>query len=147
MIDRKIYCLKQLSVWLIMGHRTGKYFFEHSVSFLCNIALFLSALIIFLCNINFFLLTWNTFSCNINLFLSTQGYILHSMKLLYWHKIDFRAAPSFCFGHCSLFRKLFHGDIFLLSRRNNDIIPCQKKIYFLWHKKLFSFFACPNFLY
>ena len=130
-----------------MGHRTGKYFFEHNVSFLCNIALFLSALIIFLCNINFFLLTWNTFSCNINLFLSTQGYILHSMKLFFWHKIDFRAAPSFCFGHCSLFRMLCHGDIFLLSRRNDDIIPCQKKnIFFVTQKTNFVFCVSKFFI-
>ena len=79
-------------------------------------------------------------------FVDTRLYFAQH-ETFFWHKIDFRAAPSFCFGHCSLFRMLCHGDTFLLSRRNDDIIPCQKKIYFLWDKKLISFFACPNFLY
>ena len=79
-------------------------------------------------------------------FVDTRLYFAQH-ETFFWHKIDFRAAPSFCFGHCSLFRMLCHGDIFLLSRRNDDIIPCQKKyIFFVTQKTNFVFCVSKFFI-
>ena len=53
----------------------------------------------------------------------------------------------------ALFKILYLGDIFLLSRNNKNIIPCKRKkiklFFFMWHKKfnVFQRFLCiTNFL-
>ena len=46
-----------------------------------------------------------------------------------------------------MFRMLYHGNIFLLSRSNKNLITCQKIIIFVWHKKLIPFFCITKFLY
>ena len=48
----------------------------------------------------------NYFSCNVKLFISTQNYFSYNTKFLF----------------CASFRMLCHGDIFLLSHSNKNII-------------------------
>ena len=84
----------------------------------------------------FFLLTWNNFSCNINTFLSKPNYFLCSVKLFISKTQNyFSCNTKFLFWTC-------HGDIFLLSHSNKNIITCQKinKLSFLCGtKKIISF--------
>ena len=76
-------------------------------------------------------------------FCRNQNTFCAASNFLFQHKIIFRAAPSFCFGH-----RVCHGDIFLLSHSNKNIITCQKinKLSFLCDtKKLISFFVHHHF--
>ena len=69
------------------------------------------------------------FLCNIKLFVSTKNCFSSNTKLLFW----------------TLHRILCHGDIFLLSRCNKNIITCQRQIKFhlcVTQKK--SFFVHHN---
>ena len=62
-------------------------------------------------------------------------------NFLFQHKIIFRATPNFCFGH-----RLCHGDIFLLSHSNKNIITSQKinKLSFLCDTKKINFVFCAS---
>ena len=67
-------------------------------------------------------------------FVSKQNYFLCNIKFLFW----------------TLLRMLCHGDIFLLSHSNKNIITCQKinKISFACDTlKLIQFLCIKNFLY
>ena len=92
----------------------------------------------------FFLLTWNNFSCNINTFLSKPNYFLCSVKLFISRTQNyFSCNTKFLFWTC-------HGDIFLLSHSNKNIITCQKinKLSFLCNpKSLFCFLCITIVLY
>ena len=122
-----------------MRRRSGKNnnFFVYKIFLWYSILLFLS--------------TWNTFLCYINLFFCWHEIIFRAIStrfcrnqttfcaasnfLFQEHKIIFHATPNFCFGHG-------HGDIFLLSHSNKNIITCQKinKLSFLCGtKKIISF--------
>ena len=73
-----------------------------------------------------FLSKQNYFLGNVKLFISTQNYFSCNTKFLFW----------------TSFRMLCHGDIFLLSHSNKNIITCQKinKLSFLCGtKKIISF--------
>ena len=86
----------------------------------------------FLCNINTFLSKPNYFLCNVKHFVSTQNYFSCNAKFLFW----------------ASFRMLCHGDIFLLSHSNKNIITCKKinQISSLCNtKKLISFLVHHNF--
>ena len=79
-----------------------------------------------------FLLKPNYFLCNVKLFTSMQNYFSCNTKFLFW----------------TSFRMLCHGDIFLLSHSNKNLIMCQKinKLSFLRDtKKLISFFVYHYF--
>ena len=68
----------------------------------------------------------------VQLFISTQNYFSCNTKILFW----------------TSFRMLCHGDIFLLSHSNKNIITCQKtnKLSFLCDaKKIISFFVHHRF--
>ena len=106
-------------------------FFEQKIIFFCSIIWFLSTWNN-LFEMNLFLSTPDYFLCNIKLFVSTQNYFSCNTKLL------FR----------TLFKILCHGDIFLLSRSNKNIITCQRKIKFhfcVTQKNNFIFFALQIF--
>ena len=109
-----------------MACRSGKKnFFAHKIFFWYSIILFLSTWSFFFVLNQLLLLTWNTFSCNISTF--------------FRHQITFCATPNFSFStqnyfSCNAkfllwtsFRMLCHGDIFLFSHSNRNIITCQKK--------------------
>ena len=70
----------------------------------------------FLCNINRILSTPHYFLCNVKLLVSAQNYFSCNANFFFW----------------TSFRMLLcHGDIFLLSHSNKNIITCQKiKFYF-----------------
>ena len=72
-------------------------------------------------------------SVNVKLFISTQNYFSCNTKFLF----------------CSLCIMLCHGDIFLLSHSNKNIITCQKINchFYASQKNLFCFFCITNFLY
>ena len=93
-----------------------------------------------------FLLKWNTFSCNINMFLSKPNYFLCNVKHFVSTQNYFSCNAKFLFW--ASFRMLCHGDIFLLSHSNKNIITCKKinKIS-SWcdTKKLISFSVHHNF--
>ena len=95
--------------------------------------------ILFCATSTFFLLTWNTFSCNINTFLSKPNYVLRNVKLFISTQNYFSCNTKFLFW--TSFRMLCHGDIFLLSHSNKNIITCQKI------NKLFRFLCITIFLY
>ena len=92
----------------------------------------------------FFWLTWNTFSCTINTFLSTPNYFLCNVELFVSTQNYFSCNTKFLF-RASL-RMLNHGDIFLLSHSNKNIVTCQKinKISFLCDTKKISFVFCAS---
>ena len=118
-----------------------KNFFCTQNNFLMQHILFLSTWNTFLCYLNFFLLIWNTFSCNINTFLSKPNYFLCNVKHFVSTQNYLSCNAKFLFW--ASFRMLCHGDIFLLSHSNKNIITCKKinKISFLCDtKKLISFF-------
>ena len=120
--------------------------FAHKIFFWCSIIFFLSTWNTFLCQSSFFWLTWNTFSCNINTFLSTPNYFLCNVKLFVSTQNYFSCNTKFLFW--TLLSMLCHGDIFLSSHSNKNIIACQKvnKLSFLCDtKKLVSFFVYHNF--
>ena len=72
-----------------------------------------------------FCLTWNNLLSNINLLLSTQDYSLCNVKLFVLAQNYFSCNTKFLFWRS--FRMLCHGDIFLFSRSNEDIIIKKKK--------------------
>ena len=82
-----------------------------------------------------FLLIWNTFSCNINTLLSKPNYFLCSVKLFISTQNYFSCNTKFLFW--TSFRMLCHGDIFLLSHSNKNMITCHKinKLSFLCDTK------------
>ena len=95
-----------------------KYFFDAASSCCCRHET------LFCATSTFFLLTWNTFSCNINTFLSKPNYVLCNVKLFISTQNYFSCNTKFLFW--TSFRMLCHGDIFLLSHSNKNIITCQK---------------------
>ena len=113
----KRYCQKQtkLNIWGAV-RKKNNIFFARKIFFWCSIILFLSTWNTFLKKIYFF--CWyesflsipEYFLCNIILFVSTQNYFSCNTKFLFW----------------TSFRMLCHGDIFLLSHSNKNIITCQK---------------------
>ena len=84
----------------------------------------------FLCNINTFLSKPNYFLCNVKLFILTQNYFSCNTKFL----------------SCSSCIMLCHGDIFLLSHSNKNIITSQKinKLSFLCDTKKINFVFCAS---
>ena len=89
-----------------------------------------------LCSIILFLLIWNTFFVQQKLcwhetvFRATSTWFYRhqitfcaTSNFFFRHKIVFRVTLIFLFG--ALFRMLFHGDVFLLSRSNKNVITCQ----------------------
>ena len=82
-----------------------------------------------------FLLIWNTFSCNINTLLSKPNYFLCSVKLFISTQNDFSCNTKFLFW--TSLRMKCHGDIFLLSHSNKNMISCHKinKLSFLCDTK------------
>ena len=133
---------------ICMARRSGKKnnFFAPEIFFWCSIILILSTWNTFLCCINFFLLTWNTFLCNIDAFLSTPNYFLCNVKLFVSTQLYFWCNTKFLLWIS--FRMLWHGDTFLFSYSNKNIITCQKinKLSFLCDtKKLVSFFCASQF--
>ena len=115
-------------------------------NFLMQHISFLSTWDTFLCCINFFLLIWNTFPCNINTFLSKPNYFLCNVKHFVSTQNYFSCNAKFLFW--ASFRMLCHGDIFLLSHSNKNIITCKKinQISSLCNtKKLISFLVHHNF--
>ena len=122
----KIFELKIKTKFLIYILRYDTPFWKKLITFFCYINFCLLTSNTFSCN-NTFLLTPNYFLCNVRLFVSTQNYFSYSTKFLFW----------------TSFRMLCHGDKFLLSHSNKNIITCKKinKISFLCDtKKLISFF-------
>ena len=95
-----------------------KYFFDAASSCFCRHE------ILFCATSTFFLMTWNTFSCNINTFLSKPNYVLRNVKLFISTQNYFSCNTKFLFW--TSFRMLCHGDIFLLSHSNKNIITSQK---------------------
>ena len=78
--------------------------------------------------------TPNYFLCNVKHFVSTQNHFSCNTKFWFW----------------TSFRMLCHGDIFLVSHSNKNIIMCQKinKVSFLCDKKIKeSQFFYMQFLY
>ena len=117
-----------------------KYFFGASSFSFCRHE------ILFCGTSTFFWLTWNTFSCNISTFLSTPNYFLCNVKLFVSTQ-NYFSCNTKCLFWTSL-SMLCHGDIFLLSHSNKNIIAYQKvnKLSFLCDtKKLVSFFVHHNF--
>ena len=118
------------SIWNLLIEKYGALFrkknnfFAHKIFFWCSIILFLSTGNNFLCYINFFLMTWNTFSCNFNTFLSKPNYFLCNVKRFISTQNYFSCNTKFLFW--TSFRMLCHGDIFLLSHSNKNIITSQK---------------------
>ena len=102
-----------------MACRSGKKkFFAHKIFFWYSIILFLSTWSTFFVLNQLLLLTWNTFfrhqitfCATSNFSFSTQNYFSCNAKFLLW----------------TSFRMLCHGDIFLFSHSNRNIITCQKK--------------------
>lgn len=77
------------------------------------------------------MLTLDDFLCNKKLFFTTQNSFLCN-KVFDW----------------TLFRMIYHGDVFFLLRSYRNIITCRKKknFVFIWH--MFCFFFCITiFLY
>ena len=109
-------------IWGAVSQKNN--FFAHKIFFWCSIILFLSTGNNFLCYINFFLMTWNTFSCNFNTFLSKPNYFLCNVKRFISTQNYFSCNTKFLFW--TSFRMLCHGDIFLLSHGNKNIITSQK---------------------
>ena len=103
-------------------------FFEHEIIFLRNINLLFVDIKYFFVQPRIFLKKWFASSCNICLFLSTTDYSLCKITLFcFWHFLFFSCNTKFLFW--TFFRKLHHGNIFLLSHSNKNIIKSQKKIY------------------
>ena len=92
-----------------MARCCEKNFFERKICFMCSLISFLS--------------TPAYFSCNIKLFVSTQNYFSCNTKVLFW----------------TLFKMLFHVDIFLLSRSNKNIATYQKKYFYVTQNISFLF--------
>ena len=115
-----------------------KYFFDAASSCFCRHE------ILFCATSTFFLMTWNTFSCNINTFLSKPNYFLCNVKLFISTQNYFSCNTKFLF--CSLCIMLCHGDIFLLSHSNKNIITSQKinKLSFLCDTKKINFVFCAS---
>ena len=92
------------------------------------------------------MLTWNTFSCNINTFLSKPNYFLCNAKLFVLTQNYFSCNTKFLFWTSFM---LCHGDIFLLSHSNKNIITCQKINchFYESQKNLFWFFCITILLY
>ena len=90
----------------------------------CFQTIFPFLMTMFWCSIILFLLTWNTFLGNINTVLSTPDYFLSNVKHFVSTKKHFLCNTKFLFW--TSFRMLCHGDIFLLSHSNKNIITCQK---------------------
>ena len=122
-------------------------FSAQNIFFWCSIILFLSTWKTFLCYINFFVVDMKYFfaqhqhvfvetkllSVNVKLSISIQNYFSCNTKFLFW----------------ASFIMLCHGDIFLLSHSNKNIIACQKvnKLSFLCDtKKLISLFLHHHFV-
>ena len=130
--------------WLLLWRAVRKKsnnFFVPKIVFWCSIILLLSTWNTFLCYINFFCwheilsrATSTRFCRNKITFRATSNF-------LFQHKIIFRATPNFCFGH-----RLCHGDIFLLSHSNKNIITSQKinKLSFLCDTKKINFVFCAS---
>ena len=106
-----------------------KYFFDAASSCFCRHE------ILFCATSTFFLSTWNTFSCKINTFLLKPNYFLCSVKLFISTQNYFSCNTKFLFW--TSFRMLCHGDIFLLSHSNKNMITCHKtnKLSFLCDTK------------
>ena len=115
-----------------------KYFFDAASSCCCRHET------LFCATSTFFLLTWNTFSCNINTFLSKPNYVLRNVKLFISTQNYFSCNTKFLFW--TSFRMLCHGDIFLLSHSNKNIITSQKinKLSFLCDTKKINFVFCAS---
>ena len=130
-------------IWGVVPEK-NKNLFAHKICFWCSIILFLSTWNTFLCYINFFLLAWNTFLCNINTFLSKPNYFLCNVKLFILTQNYFSCNTKFLF--CSSCIMLCHGDIFLLSHSNKNIITSQKinKLSFLCDTKKINFVFCAS---
>ena len=104
------------------------------------------------CAQNIFLMQHQLFFCRHEIlflakstrFCRNQNTFCAASNSLFQHKIIFRAAPNFCFGH-----RVCHGDIFLLSHSNKNIITCQKinTFIFMWHKKINFVFSASSFFY
>ena len=112
----------------------------HKIFLWCSIVLLLSTWNTFLCYINFFF-CWHEilFRATSTRFCRNKITFCATSNFLFQHKIIFRATPNFCFGHCL---ECCHGDIFLWSHSNKNIITCQKinKLSFLCDtKKIISF--------
>ena len=132
------------SIWRAVPGKTflhTKYIFDAAWSCFCRQET------LFCVASTFFWLTWNTFSYTINTFLSTPNYFLCNVKIFVSTQNYFSCNTKFLF-RASL-RMLNHGDIFLLSHSNKNIVTCQKinKFHFyVTQKKLVSFFVHHNFL-
>ena len=118
----------------------SKYFFDAASSRFCRYK------ILFYAASTFLLLTWNTFSCNINTFLSKPNYFLCNAKLFVLTQNYFSCNTKFLFW--TSFIMLSHGEIFLLSHSNKNIITCQKINchFYASQKNLFLFFLHHHFV-
>ena len=117
-----------------------KYFFDAASSWFCWYE------ILFWVTSIFFLLTWNTFSCNINTFLSKPNYFFCNAKLFVSTQIYFSCNTKFLIW--TSFIMLCHGDIFLLSHNNKNIITCQKiHCHFYASQKNYFVFSASPFCY
>ena len=76
----------------------------------------------FLCNINFFFDMKHSF-LQMSLFLSTPDYFLRKVKLFVSTQNSFSCNTKFLFW--TSFRMLYHGDVFLFSSSNKNIIRSQ----------------------
>ena len=128
-------------VKLITFFSTKYFFVQHQLVFCRHKILF--------CATSTFLKKWFASSCNICLFLSTTDYSLCKITLLcFCHFLFFSCNNKFLFW--TFFRKLHHGNIFLLSHSNKNTIRSQKKIFFQVmqkKKKNLGFVCITNFLH
>ena len=99
----------------------------------------------FFCATSTFFCWHETFSSNINLFLSTQDYFLCNVKHFVLTQNCFSCNTKFLFW--TPFRMLSLGDVFLFSRSNKNIITYEKKIIFMWHKKINFVFCAWQIFY
>ena len=121
-------------VKLITFFSTKYFFVQHQLVFCRHKILF--------CATSTFLKKWFASSCNICLFLSTTDYSLCKITLFcFCHFLFFSCNNKFLFW--TFFRKLHHGNIFLLSHSNKNTIRSQKKIFFqvMQKKKKKSWFC------
>ena len=109
-----------------------KIFFFAALFCFCRHEILFCATLTFFVDMEHFFMQHQVVFVNIKLFVSTQNYFSCNDKFLF----------------LTLFRMLFHGDKFLLSRSNKIIITCQKKyIYLPFYvtQKIYFFFVYHKF--